>query len=86
MADIPEARSAHNRGDRLLHGIALATACAVFPLILVGAGVTSKDAGMAYPDWPTSGGHLVNPTAWWQQSDTRWEHGRLPVLAAHLQR
>lgn len=63
------------RGGRLLFGVAVATACAVFPLIIVGAGVTSQDAGMAYPDWPTSGGHLVNPPQWWQQADTRWEHG-----------
>ena len=46
--------------------LAIAVACAVFPLIFVGAGVTSKDAGMAYADWPTSAGHLVNPPAWWQ--------------------
>jgi cytochrome c oxidase assembly protein subunit 15 len=45
------------------------------PLIVVGAGVTSKDAGMAYPDWPTSGGHLVNPPGWWQGEKTLWEHG-----------
>ncbi len=30
---------------------------------------------MAFPDWPTSNGHLVNPPQWWQQNDTRWEHG-----------
>lgn len=53
----------------------MATACAVFPLIIVGAGVTSQDAGMAFPDWPTSNGSIVNPPQWWQSSDTRWEHG-----------
>lgn len=60
---------------RGLNVLAIAAACAVFPLIFVGAGVTSKDAGMAYADWPTSAGHLVNPPAWWQADDTRWEHG-----------
>ncbi len=30
---------------------------------------------MAFPDWPTSSGHMINPPAWWQQEDTRWEHG-----------
>lgn len=60
---------------RFLHIVALITACAVFPLVIVGAGVTSKDAGMAYADWPTSGGRLINPEQWWQQDDTRWEHG-----------
>lgn len=37
--------------------------------------MTSLDAGMAFPDWPTSNGHLVNPPQWWQHSDMRWEHG-----------
>ncbi len=55
--------------------MAVVTACAVFPLVFVGAGVTSKDAGLAYPDWPTSGGHLINPPNWWESQDTRWEHG-----------
>lgn len=73
--DGPQTELVRRRGQRLLHGVALATACALFPLILVGAGVTSQGAGMAYPDWPTSGGHLVNPPHWWQQNDTRWEHG-----------
>lgn len=58
-----------------LHRVALATACLLFPLIFVGAGVTSHGAGMAYPDWPTSAGRLVNPEGWWQSTDTRWEHG-----------
>lgn len=72
-AMIPPYRpGAYSRG---LHVLAIATACAVFPLIFVGAGVTSKGAGMVYPDWPTSGGHLVNPPQWWQGDHTRWEHG-----------
>lgn len=48
---------------------------AVFPLLLVGAGVTTKGAGMAYPDWPTSDGHLLNPPQWTEKEDTLWEHG-----------
>lgn len=60
---------------RGLHVLAIATACAVFPLIFVGAGVTSKGAGMVYADWPTSAGHLVNPPQWWEGDHTRWEHG-----------
>ncbi len=58
-----------------LHLCTLLTACTVFPLIFVGAGVTSKDAGMAYADWPTSAGHLVNPPHWLEKENTRWEHG-----------
>ena len=62
---------AHSRG---LHRVALLTTCAVLALMFIGAGVTSKGAGMAYPDWPTSDGHLVNPPGWWQGDLTRWEH------------
>lgn len=60
---------------RAPHVAAVVTACALFPLLFVGAGVTSKDAGMAYPDWPTSSGHFINPPNWWQGDHTRWEHG-----------
>lgn len=56
--------------------VAILTACMVFPLIFVGAGVTSKDAGMAYPNGFTSNGYLLlNPPGWWDRNDTRWEHG-----------
>lgn len=58
-----------------LHTLAIVTAVAIFPLVLVGAGVTSKDAGMAFSDWPTSNGYFVNPPHWWQIDATRWEHG-----------
>lgn len=60
---------------RTAHVSALLTLFLVFPLLLVGAGVTSKDAGMAYPDWPTSNEHLINPPDWWENDHTRWEHG-----------
>lgn len=55
--------------------MALVTSVGVFPLLFVGAGVTSKDAGMAYPDWPTSSRYLINPPQWWETEATRWEHG-----------
>lgn len=60
---------------RLAFAFALSTCCLMFPLVFVGAGVTSRGFGMAYPDWPTSGGAVVNPTGWWQELATRWEHG-----------
>ncbi|MCO6438421.1 MAG: hypothetical protein J5J06_15130 [Phycisphaerae bacterium] len=63
------------RGRAALHVAAVVLAVLVFPLLFVGAGVTSKGAGMAYPDWPTSGGHLLNPPGWWVVEATRWEHG-----------
>lgn len=57
------------------HRMALATACLLPLLLFVGAGVTSKGAGMAFPDWPTSNAHLLNPPGWLQQDDKLWEHG-----------
>ena len=41
-----------------LHGFAVFTACATFLLIIAGALVTSNDAGLSVPDWPTSFGSL----------------------------
>lgn len=63
--------------SRWLHRAALATACLVFPLIFVGAGVTSNDAGMAFPDAPTSNGAWINPDggAWLRDTQKLWEHG-----------
>jgi len=45
----------YNRG---LHRFALVLACWTFLLIIAGALVTSNDAGMSVPDWPTSFGSL----------------------------
>lgn len=70
-----------SRGDlgtyrRGLHILAVVAACAVFPLIVVGAGVTSKDVGMAFPDGFTANGYFWgNPPGWFSAEDTRWEHG-----------
>jgi len=60
---------------RAAHVLALLTAVAIFPLVIVGAGVTSKDAGMIFPDWPTSNDSLLNPPGWFQNELMRWEHG-----------
>ncbi|MBI4719492.1 MAG: COX15/CtaA family protein [Planctomycetes bacterium] len=60
---------------RVMYWLALATAAAMFPLIVVGAGVTSKDAGMAYRDGFYSDGHFWNPPFWFEHEATRWEHG-----------
>jgi len=64
-----------DRGYRTVHVAAIVTAILIFPLVIVGAGVTSKDAGMAFPDWPTSNHHLIDPPGWTQKSDQLWEHG-----------
>jgi cytochrome c oxidase assembly protein subunit 15 len=41
------------------HWFAIFTACATFLLIVAGALVTSNDAGLSVPDWPTSFGHIA---------------------------
>lgn len=52
---------------RLLHILAVLTACATFPLIFMGGLVTSHHAGMSVPDWPNSYGYnmfLFPPNQW----------------------
>jgi len=44
--------------NRPLHRFALFLACWTFLLIIAGALVTSNDAGLSVPDWPTSFGSL----------------------------
>lgn len=46
----------YNRGH---HVFAIFTACATLVVITAGALVTSNDAGLSVPDWPTSFGYLV---------------------------
>ena len=48
--------AAYNRAH---HIFAVFTACAAFVVITAGALVTSNDAGLSVPDWPTSFGYLV---------------------------
>jgi len=66
---------ATTRFHRTVNIAAIVTAVLIFPLVMVGAGVTSNDAGMAFPDWPTSNQHLLNPPGWLQEWDKLWEHG-----------
>src|SRR5438105_1159735 len=49
------------------HRLAVLLACATFPLLWVGGLVTSYDAGMAVPDWPTTFGYnpFLYPWATW---------------------
>lgn len=62
--------------SRVAFWLACATAAAIFPLVFVGAGVTSKDAGMVFPDGFTANGYfLQNPPGWWDHDHMRWEHG-----------
>jgi heme a synthase len=45
--------------NRAHHAFAVFTACATFVVITAGALVTSNDAGLSVPDWPTSFGYLI---------------------------
>lgn len=45
-----------------------------FVLVVAGALVTSRDAGLAVPDWPLSFGTL-NPPRWYAIENVRTEHG-----------
>ncbi|MBZ5573442.1 MAG: COX15/CtaA family protein [Acidobacteriia bacterium] len=47
--------------NRAHHCFAVFTACATFCLIIAGALVTSNDAGLSIPDWPTSFGSFRIP-------------------------
>ncbi len=45
--------------NRAHHIFAVFTACATFVVITAGALVTSNEAGLSVPDWPTSFGYLI---------------------------
>jgi cytochrome c oxidase assembly protein subunit 15 len=64
--------------------LAWALACAVFPLVWMGGLVTSYDAGMAVPDWPTTFGHWFYPLQqWlWKVNDLFLEHGHRTIAQA----
>lgn len=47
--------------SRALHLFAVVTACSTFVLLVMGALVTSNDAGLSVPDWPLSYGSLTPP-------------------------
>ena len=55
--------------------IALTTAIAAFPLLLVGAGVTSTDSGMVYDTGFLSDGAFWIPPGWTENPGTLLEHG-----------
>ncbi len=51
---------------RRLHAFAVATVVVMLSTLSAGALVTSKNAGMAFRDWPTSDGHGMLSYPWWQ--------------------
>ncbi|HEX3872427.1 MAG TPA: COX15/CtaA family protein, partial [Pirellulales bacterium] len=63
--------------SRLPHAIAVVLVCATFPLIFVGGLVTTYEAGMAVPDWPTTYGYNLFLYPKWASGpwDLFVEHG-----------
>lgn len=62
------------RGRSAVHGLAVATSVLSLLLIVAGGLVTSRDAGLAVPDWPLSFG-MINPPRWYLIDNVRTEHG-----------
>ena len=59
-----------------LHRFAVLTAALSLLPIVMGALTTTTDAGMAFPDWPTSDGHNMLTYPWWQSAGAKFiEHG-----------
>src|SRR5579872_7456597 len=50
--------SSSSNFHRGLHRFAVVLSCCIFLLIVAGALVTSEDAGLSVPDWPTSFGSI----------------------------
>jgi len=80
MANVQKAAS-YNRAH---HAFAVFVACATFVVITAGALVTSNDAGLSVPDWPTSFGYLVKVPHFVGGVRYEWSHrmvaGTLGVL------
>jgi cytochrome c oxidase assembly protein subunit 15 len=68
------------------HRWAVVLACATFPLLWVGGLVTTTDAGMAVPDWPTTFGYNLFLYPWQSWLAGPWdlfvEHGHRLLGAA----
>ncbi len=70
----PPAVAAEAGAGRGLHAFAVLVAAWTFALLFVGGLVTSREAGLVFPDWPFSYG-TVNPPRWWAIDEQREEHG-----------
>lgn len=66
-------------GNPWLHRYAVATPIVALVTVIAGALVTSKNAGMAFRDWPTSDGHGMLTYPWLSDFARDWdkflEHG-----------
>jgi cytochrome c oxidase assembly protein subunit 15 len=68
--------------NRSFHRFAVFTACATFVLIIAGALVTSNDAGLSVPDWPTSYGHVFRLPPW--IGGIRYEHSHRVIAGVTI--
>jgi heme a synthase len=78
-------RFVHNPGDVSAwpHRLAVCLACATFPLLFIGGLVTSKGAGLAVPDWPTTFGYNMFLYPWSKMvGNVFYEHSHRLVAAA----
>jgi cytochrome c oxidase assembly protein subunit 15 len=73
----PSYNSAHHR-------FAVFVACATLIVITAGALVTSNDAGLSVPDWPTSFGYLVKVPQFVGGIRYEWSHRMLAGTTACL--
>jgi len=79
------AGAAQSRGDASVwpHRLAVVLACATFPLLFVGGLVTSKGAGLAVPDWPTTFGYNMFLYPWSKMvGNIFYEHSHRLVASA----
>src|SRR5438105_2162951 len=65
--------------NRWLRRYATFVACATFLLIIAGALVTSNDAGLSVPDWPTSFGSFRMPR---MVGGVKYEHGHRMIAGS----
>src|SRR6266496_6384873 len=78
-------RPAQNSGDVSVwpHRLAVILACATFPLLFIGGLVTSKGAGLAVPDWPTTFGYNMFLYPWSKMvGNIFYEHSHRLVASA----
>jgi heme a synthase len=65
------------------HRMAVVLVCATFPLLFIGGLVTSKGAGLAVPDWPTTFGYNMFLYPWSKMvGNIFYEHSHRLVASA----
>src|SRR5204863_785332 len=77
----PRLKSVSTPYNRGLHRFAVLTATATFVLIIAGALVTSNDAGLSVPDWPTSFHTFAMPR---MVGGVLYEHGHRLIAGATI--